>query len=250
MDQSPSRRHVQFLTAGPIVCTGLLGIAFWSLWDLSSRIDYLDARAEIATRDAVETSAAAEAFLARSDSLESRVESLERAADITFNALKPPSVEELDMLLPGLYELETSTQYDPDAEETSSYTITHVVMEMRYEDYETKLQVGMATSGWIPKGVYFDYDNDGRIDTDMAMDFVRDIPMVGRKLAKAYDADSAQNLYSIFVSEAENAEYTSVEDMADDAEAASSYIWRFVMGQYEAIEAWVLENLPDQPTEE
>ncbi len=250
MDQSPSRRHVQFLTVGLVVCLGLLGIAFWSLWNLSSRTDHLDARVDIATRDAVETSAAAEALLARSDSLESRVESLERAADITFNALKPPSVEELDMLLPGLYELETSTQYDPDAEETSSYTITHVVMEMQYEDYETKLQVGMATSGWIPKGVYFDYDNDGRIDTDMAMDFVRDIPMVGRKLAKAYDADSAQNLYSIFVSEAENAEYTSVEDMADDAEAASSYIWRFVMGQYEAIEAWVLENLPDQPTEE
>jgi hypothetical protein len=232
------------------VCIGLLGIAFWSLWDLSSRTDHLDARVDVAARDAVEINAAAQALLARSDSLESRVESLEQAAEITFSVLEPPSVEELDTLLPGLYELETSTHYDPEVEEASPYTITHVVMEMRYEDYGTKLHVGMAIAGWIPKGVYFDYDNDGQIDTDMAMDFVRDIPMVGRRLAKAYDADSAQNLYSIFVSESENAKYTSVDDMADDAEAASSYIWSFVMDQYETIEAWVFESLSDQSDEE
>jgi hypothetical protein len=122
-------------------------------------------------------------------------------------------------------------------------------MEMRYEDYGSTLHVGMATSGMIPRGVYFDYDNDGQIDVDMALNFVRDIPVVGQSLAKAYDPEIGQNLYSIFVSEAENAEYTSVDDMSENAEAASSYIWKFVMDQYESIEAWVIENLPDQQTE-
>ena len=249
MQPSPSRKQAQLLTTGLIVCIGLLGFALWRLMDLSSRTDHLDARVDTFIGDALETSAAADTLESRTDSLESRLEWLEQSSDIAFRVLKSPSVEELDALLPGLYELETTTQYDPEADQKSPYTITHVVVELNYEDYETNLHVGMATSGWIPNGVYFDYDNDGRIDTEMAMDFVRDIPIVGRRLAKAYDADSAQNLYSIFVSEAENADYTSVDDMADDAEAASSYVWTFVMGQYEAIEAWVLENSPDHPLE-
>ena len=250
MQPPPSRTQVQLLTAGLIVCIGLLGFALWRLMDLSSRTDHLDARVDAFISDALETSATADALESRTDSLESRLESIEQASDIAFGVLKSPSVEELDTLLPGLYELVTTTQYDPEVQQKSSYTITHVVVELTYEDYGTNLHVGMATSGWIPNGVYFDYDNDGRIDTEMAMDFVRDIPIVGRRLAKAYDADLAQNLYSIFVSEAENADYTSVDDMADDAEAASSYIWAFVMGQYEAIEAWVLENSPDHPPED
>ncbi|MDH3547339.1 MAG: hypothetical protein OEN22_09580, partial [Gammaproteobacteria bacterium] len=64
--------------------------------------------------------------------------------------------------------------------------------------------------------------------------------------AKVYDPVVSQTVYSIFVSEAVNAEYTSVNDMADDVESASSYLWKFVQDQYETIEKWVLENLPEQ----
>jgi len=250
VDQSSHRMRVRFLTAGLILCIGLVGIAFWKLSDLSSRTDELDARVDIATRKAIEANAIADALQARSASLESRVESIEEATSITFRIIKPPSVEELGILLPGLYELETSTQYEPVVRKTSPYTITHVVLEIRYEDYGVKLHVGMAKSGWIPTGVYFDYNNDGHIDTDMAMNFVREIPIVGARLARAYDAESAQNLYSIFVSEVENAEYKSTDEIANDAEAASNYTWTFVMDQYEVIESWVLENLPDRAMED
>ena len=118
-----------------------------------------------------------------------------------------------------------------------------------YDTYESRLNVGLARSSMIPNGVYFDYDNDGLVDADMALDFVRDIPVFGRRLARGYDPVVAQNLYSIFVNEAENAEYTSIDDLANDAEAASSYLWSFVERQYETLEAWVLENSPDQANE-
>ena len=246
MEQTPSRQLVRILPAGLIVCIALLVYALWRMDSLSERFDGLDQRLGLTSRDVQQTTSDIQA---RADELESRVASLEQSAGISPSALQKPSLEQLDLLLPGLYELETSTQYDPEFKETSPYTISHVVMEMRYEDYGSTLHVGMATSGMVPKGAYFDYDNDGQIDVDMALNFVRDIPVVGRSLAKAYNPEIGQNLYSIFVSEAENAEYTSVDDMSEDAEAASSYIWKFVMDQYESIEAWVIENLPDQQTE-
>ena len=236
---------MQFLNVGLIACITLLVYVSWRLWGLSEHVDALDARLDLASHEAQETSAAAEAMLARADKLESQVKSLEQMANAPSKALKKPSPEQLDGLLSGLYELETSSQYDPELEETSPYTITHVVVDFQYETYGTKMHVGMARSGMIPKGVYFDYNNDGQIDVDMALNFVRDIPVVGRSLAKVYDTDIAQSLYSIFVSEAANAEYTSVEDMSDDAEAASSYIWTFVMDQYDDIEIWVFENLQE-----
>ena len=91
--------------------------------------------------------------------------------------------------------------------------------------------------------------NDGEIDADMALNFVRDIPVIGGRLARAYDPLVSQNLYAIFVSEAANADYTSVDDMTGEAEAASSYLWRFIVDQYDAIEAWVLEHLADEQSE-
>jgi hypothetical protein len=97
----------------------------------------------------------------------------------------------------------------------------------------------------IPKGVYFDYDNDGQVDVDMFRDFAREIPIVGRRLAKAYDPVIAQNLYSIFVDESEKAEYTSIDDLAEDAEAKSNYLWSFVINQYEHMETWIRDRLED-----
>lgn len=201
-----------------------------------------------ATLDSVSRSAAR--ALAKLEAQESRLEMLESTARAPARNAALPSVEKLDALQPGYYELTTSTPYDPEVAEVSPYTITHVVVELNYETHATKLNVGMGRSGMTPNGVYFDYDNDGEVDVDMALYFVRDIPIVGRSLAKAYDPVVAQNLYAVFVNEVENAEFTSVDDLSDDAEAASSYLWRFVNSHYSAIEAWVVENLPDRQKQE
>jgi hypothetical protein len=92
MQPPPSRTQVQLLTAGLIVCIGLLGFALWRLMDLSSRTDHLDARVDAFSSDALETSATADALESRTDSLESRLESIEQASGIAFGVLKSPSV--------------------------------------------------------------------------------------------------------------------------------------------------------------
>ena len=68
----------------------------------------------------------------------------------------------------------------PDLDVTE-YEISHMVVEFNHDDYSTRLNVGIARSGtWsLPIGVYFDYNGDGLIDSDMAMKFAGDIPLMG-----------------------------------------------------------------------
>lgn len=243
METRPNKRPTYILAGAIVLC--IVGLVYQYFEIRSLRLQMWEHRASLEW-----VSSDAATALAMSEEQESRIKMLESTANQTSRKIDLPLIDKLNALQPGFYQLTTSTRYDPDFEEMSPYTITHVVVELHYETYGTQLNVGLARSGMIPRGVYFDYDNDGQIDVDMALDFVRDSPVFGRRLAKAYNPIVAQNLYSIFVNEAENAEYTSIDDLANDAEAASSYLWTFVESQYEAIEAWVLENLPDQPNEQ
>jgi hypothetical protein len=97
----------------------------------------------------------------------------------------------------------------------------------------------------IPQSIYFDYDDDGQVDVDMARDFAREIPFIGRRIARAYDPAIAQNLYAIFVAEVDNAEYTSVDDLAQQAEDTSNYLWSFVMDHYQNMEDWIQDHLEE-----
>lgn len=243
METNSSNRLTYFLVGAIVLC--LAGLAYQNFEMRALRLQVTENRAagELAIRDAV-------AVLAMSESQDARIESLENDLSPASGKLDRPTADKLDAIRPGLYQLKTVTQYDLDSEETSPYTITHVAVLIDYESYEVKVSIGIATSSMlIPKGVYFDYNNDGQVDADMALEFVRELPF-GSRLAKVYDPDDAQNLYSIFVNEIELAEYTSIDDLANDAEASSNYVWTFVESQYEAIESWVLENLPEQPTEQ
>jgi hypothetical protein len=222
-----------------IVC--LAGLAYQRL-----QIRALQRQVSESRLDLDETTREAVAMQAVLESQNARIELLEATSPPMPGELQSPTAEQLELLRPGIYVLETSTPYDPDAEETARYEITHVIVEMRYDHFGTRLHIGVAKTGWVPRGVYFDYDDDGRVDTDMAFEFVRDIPIVGRRLAKAYGPEQAQNLYSIFINEAEDARFTSIEELGDDAEAASSYVWTFLMDYYDAIEAWVLERLREE----
>ena len=88
----------------------------------------------------------------------------------------------------------------------------------------------------------------------MAIDFVREIPFIGRRLANAYDPVVAQNLYSIFVTERENAACTSAKDMADATSEKSSMLWNYVMDNYDALAEWiggvVAEDTGNQPADD
>ena len=185
-----------------------------------------------------------------SEKHELQIGAIEETNGLKSGAVEAPSHQQLDALKPGFYVLSTDTQYDPSAEEATTYQITHVTLEMSFDSLDTKLNVGLASSGMIPQSIYFDYDNDGQVDVDMARDFAREIPVIGRRIARAYDPAIAQNLYSIFVAEVDNAEYTSVDDLAQQAEDTSNYLWSFVTDQYQNMEDWIREELEEpQPDE-
>lgn len=242
--------QTRWLRLGLSGCILALIVCGAYLWSAMSRIAELEdqhasTRATLAEMQAEALRRREEADVAVARYVE-RISVLEATLGRSAADLAPPSQQDLDALAPGLYVLQTDTPFDPEADSDEPYTITHAVVDLQYDDYGTRLHVGIASSGWLPTGVYFDYNDDGKVDADMALNFVRDIPVIGGRLARAYNPRLSQNLYAIFVSEAANAEYTSIDDMTGEAEAASSYVWRFIMDQYEAIEAWVLEHLAEE----
>lgn len=242
MEKKSSNLMVYLLLAAVAFCLVALAFQASQIRELQSQVSDSSAALQKAADDTRELQAVV-------DRQQDRIDALEGAPGLLSATSRVPTAEQLALLKPGIYVLETSTPYEPGADETPSYQITHVVVEISYDDYATKLHIGMAKSGWIPKGVYFDYNNDGRVDTDMAFEFVRDIPVIGRRLAKTYGVDLSQSLYTIFVDEAANADYTSIDDLSEDADAASSYVWTFLMQYYDTIEAWVLEKLQEDQSE-
>lgn len=192
------------------------------------------------------TSRTVAAATSRLETQESRIDALEHMTRRGAEKTDLPSIEKLEALEPGYYQLTTTTSYKADVEEMPPYTITHIVLELDRQTWGTKLNIGLARSGMVPSGVYFDYDNDAAVDIDMGLNFIRDIPVFGRSLADTYDPVVSQDLYTIFVNESDHAEFTSIEDLRNDAEAASSYLWRFVDSRYRVMEARILENLPEQ----
>ena len=229
-----------------IATVALLAFATWRLSMQSAQLDLLALQLSSTRSELEQTRTALDASAGRIEELEARIAAVERIQVQAFDTPVPISINVLNALPPGLYELETTTAFDAASEETS-YSITHIVLELRDE---TRVHLGVARAGMVPKGAYFDYDSDGLIDAEMAIDFVREIPFVGRSLARSYDTRVAQNLYSIFIAEVEGATYTSIDDLRNGAAAQSSYLWDFVMRQYEAIEAWVLEQLAESSESE
>ncbi len=226
---------------GAVVAACLVGLVlqYVALGKLRQRIADNEASLD---RAATETAAALE--LAKNQ--QARLSVLETAPDPVTGIIPIPTVDSLAQLGPGFYELTTSTRYDTAPDEASVYEISHMVVEFNYDTYSTKLNVGIARSGtWsLPIGIYFDYDNDGKIDSDMAMKFAGDIPLIGGLLKSAYKPVISQNLYSIFVHEAAMAEHVSFDDISDNAGAASNRLRAFLQSQYETIKEWIFENMP------
>ena len=238
MQTQPNKQWTYLLTAGLLVCGVALVYEFSERQKLENQVIGLRFRLD-------ETQMRLTNLDDLSEKHERQISVIEETVALKRVAVEAPSNQKLDTLQPGIYVLTTDTQFDPRAEEATTYQITHVTLEMNFESVGTKLNIGLASSGMIPKGIYFDYDNDGQVDVDMARDFAREIPVIGRRIAKAYDPAIAQNLYSIFVAEVDNAEYTSVDDLTQQAEATSNFLWSFVISQYQNMEDWIRDKLED-----
>ena len=174
VSESPNNRLVVVL--GGLVVIGLAGLVYQY-----RAISALEQR--VADSEAVIASMAHDAASAheRVESQAQRIELLENAPDPVTGILPTPTADMLAALEPGFYELTTSTQYDPASDEAVEYAVSHAVLEFNYDTYSTRLNVGIARSGtWsLPIGIYFDYNGDGSIDSDMAMKFAGDIPLIG-----------------------------------------------------------------------
>ena len=238
MQTIPDKRRTYLLTAGLLVCAAVLVYEFSEIQKQENEVSSLRLRLDEAQMRLTNLGNLSEKH-------ERQISVIEETTGLKRIAVEAPSRQQLDTLQPGIYVLTTDTQYDPSAEEATTYQITHVTLEMSFESLGTKLNIGLASSGMIPKGIYFDYDNDGLVDVDMARDFTREIPVIGRKIANAYDPAIAQNLYSIFVAEVDNAEYTSMDDLTQQAEATSSFLWSFVISQYQNMEDWIRDKLEE-----
>ncbi len=236
-----NKRRTYILIAGLLIGVLVLLYELSEVSELEDQVFGLQLRL-------VEAQASIENLNQLSEKHERQISVIEEAAG--DKPIQAPSRLQLDALKPGFYILTTDTQYDPSVEEPDEYQITHVTLELSFDSTSTKLNVGMASSGMIPTGIYFDYDNDGHVDVGMARDFAREIPFIGRRIARAYDPVIAQNLYSVFMAEAANADYTSVDDITQQAEDTSNYLWSFVIDQYQNMEDWIRDEMEEpQPDE-
>lgn len=219
----------------------LVGFSLWKNAALQSRVNELEVTVSAAIEEQARASQETNSAIA---ALESRLAYFE-AADPAFELPDSPDLEALAKLLTGYYELQTSTPYIQSDEDPDTYTIHHVAVEMKYENIGTIVNVGLAMDGYMPVGAYFDYDNDGLIDADMALNFVGEIPVIGKRLRDAYDPRAAQRLYRIFSDEYPDAEFTSAEDMSGEAAKQSGLLWSFVTSHYDAMQSWVVKALSE-----
>lgn len=241
MEISPNKRLTYFLAAGLLGCVAVLALAIWTIFGLQDQVLALELQADKATADIVHLENTTQAFRAVLD---------ERREAFSYRegkAVEPP-LDKMHALQPGAYFLATDTQYELRSEPVSQYQITHIVAEIENETINARLDVGLASRGLIPLGVYFDYNSDGLVDAEMVQEFVGEIPVIGKTLAKGFDPVVSQNFYSIFVIESQQAEYKSADDIADGAGAASKLFISFVSAQLQAMADWVLEYLPEQST--
>jgi hypothetical protein len=242
---SITKSDVIAITATVGMALAVVYLAFQNS-ELSSRIDWLSAEVSRHEKNHQETAEAAASQLAK---LREQVDSLKHLPQTSPVADVRPTVEALSALETGYYELQTTTAYNGQSLEVDEYSISHVAVDVSYEGFGTKLQAGLALRGLYPIGVYFDSNSDGELDSEMAIEFVRDIPIIGRRLANAYDPEVAQSLYSIFMLERGNASFTSSEDMADDAIETSGILWSYVMDNYDMLAAW-LAQMTEDPIDE
>lgn len=224
---------------GFVVLGALAGYSLWKNATLQSRVNELEVALNAAIEEQARASEEANSEIA---ALESRLAHFE-AANPAYEFPDAPSLESLAKLLTGYYELQTNTPFKRSDDDPDTYTIHHVAVAMKYENVGTIVNIGLAIDGYMPIGAYFDYDNDGQIDADMALDFVGEIPVIGKRLRDAYDPRAAQRLYQIFSAEYPDAKFTSAEEMSSEATKQTVLLWSFVTNHYAAMESWVVRAL-------
>jgi hypothetical protein len=145
------------------------------------------------------------------------------------------------LLEPGFYVLSpANTDGEPTVEDSS--TIYHIVATVAVDDFEQDIQFGAASSSLISWQFYFDYDDDGRVDTDMMREFVDSLPF-GGYLSSSFDAEESQRIYDRFVRSSSEAQYTPLDRIPEEGGAMGRQLWSFVASSSEEMAAWIRSTL-------
>lgn len=142
------------------------------------------------------------------------------------------------LLQPGIYVLApASTDGEPTAD-ADGYTIYHVVATVAIDDFEQGIQFGAARSSLFTWQFYFDYDDDGRVDTDMMREFVDSLPF-GGYLSRSFDTEESQRIYDRFVRSSSEAEYTPLDRIPEEGGAMGRQLWSFIVTSSEEMATWI-----------
>ena len=142
------------------------------------------------------------------------------------------------LLEPGIYVLAPAVTDTERAADADGYTIYHMVATVAIDDFEQGVQFGAARSSLLTWQFYFDYDDDGRVDTDMMREFVDSLPF-GGYLSSSFDPEESQRIYDRFVRSSSEAEYTPLDRIAEEGGAMGRQLWSFVVSSSEEMAVWI-----------
>jgi hypothetical protein len=151
-----------------------------------------------------------------------------------------------DLLAPGLYVLAAEDGEKRDEED--SYTVYHITTTVGVGNFERSIQFGAARTGILSLQLYFDYDNDGQVDTDMLSEFVDSIPF-GSYVSGALDAGRSQRAYDRFLSSSGRARYSSPQQIDEQTDEVARQLWSFASSTSEQLASWIRSTLPSERSE-
>ncbi len=178
---------------------------------------------------------------------------LERASNIEDGITALSTSLSLLLLEPGIYVLAPGgIDAERNAEE-DEYTIYHIMMSVGVGDFEQDLQFGVARSGLFSWQFYFDYNNDGQVDTDMMYEFVDSIPF-GSYVSGVLDPDFSQSVYDRFLKSFGEAKYTPPDRIGEQSSEIAIQSWGFVTSSSEQLAGWIKNRLetemPAEPSQQ
>lgn len=231
-----------------VILVGLL-IGFVVLFQLHLQLAALVDAHDISTNQLQDDVVSLQVQLAAVDKRFTRIEQAINAEENSKTSITP-----LSFYLPnqGVYVLPTEI-FDEKSTTDRSLTIYHLSATVAVDDFSRQLHMGVATTGLmsVPQ-IYIDYDNDGRVDMDLvrkvAEPFFSFLPGAGWLLSDSIDPDASQEIYNAFMRDFGDAEFISLDNIAEDGGKMAQQLWQFIDNQSEELADWIRQKSDDMVT--
>jgi len=165
-------------------------------------------------------------------------EKLDKLAPEEDARLVATAARDSPLSLPEGYYALTSRDADPVETEITNYHLKTSIVGQ-------EIHMGLARQGWISWYFYFDYNNDGRVDTDIVYEVIQHVPFVGQALAILFNPERSQRVYERFLNFAGRAEPTPIRDIMSEGGGIAQELLYVV--DTEAVGAWIRNKMEGQP---